>query len=698
MAALQTIEVPIKGMDCMECTQHVKHAIHGIQGVQNVDVLLVGEKAIITMDPGLVKLPMIQKAVSKAGYTAVDNENDKIKTASAAGRRAITVLALVTGLVLFVVVLGEGLGLFGRITSKIPFWVGAGIVILGGLPIFIDVVKNLLQKQITSRALMSLGVFAALAVGQWTTAGVVVFMMHIGNFIENFTTERSRKAVKDLTKMLPSIARVVRQRQELEIPVQEVKEGDVVIIRPGETIPVDGQVILGNAVIDQSSITGESMPVDVKEGCTVFAATVSQAGSIQVRTTHTGRSTTFGKVIEMVEEAEARQGKYQRFADKFSGYYLPIVAGIALITWIISRNPLFATAVLVVACSCSIALATPIATLASIGAAARQGIVVKGGKYLELLAGAKVVLIDKTGTVTLGKPVVSKIIPLNGTTEDELLVLAASAEKYSEHPLAQALRDLLHKKNLHMKELSNFEGLPGLGVTGSIEGHSICVGNERLVDSQALREALANLPEINGTLIYVQKDDKLIGALVAGDALREDVPDAIRRLKEMGISAIELLTGDNESSAAEVCRDLGITYQANLLPEDKIHIVKEYQAKHQTVVMIGDGINDAPALAQADIGIAMGSSGTDIAQETANVTLMREDWHLVPALILSARRTMNVVKMNLVFTGIYNVVGISLAAFGILPPVLAAALQSLPDLGILGNSSRLLRQKFTKTQ
>lgn len=694
MAALQTIEVPIKGMDCADCTQHVKHAIARIDGVAQVEVLLASEKAIITMDPALVKMPLIQKAVARAGYAVSDPRVKGMQTARAAGKNAIMVLSIVIGLVLFVVVLGEGFGLFSRITAKVPFIYGAVIVIVGALPVFIDVIRSAVQKQITSRTLMSLGVIAALAVGQWTTAGVVVFMMHIGNFIEGFTTERSRKAVKDLGKLLPAFAHVERGGKELDIPVEGVREGDIVVIRPGETIPVDGQVISGSAAIDQSSVTGEALPVDVATGSRVFAATVSRSGSIRIRTTHTGRSTAFGRVIQLVEEAEARRGDYQRFADKFSGYYLPVVAGIALLTWIISSNALSATAVLVVACSCSIALATPIATLASIGAAARQGIVVKGGKYLELLAAARVVLIDKTGTVTLGKPKITSIMPLNGTDEDRLLTLAASAERYSEHPLAQALRVAAAKRNLPLKEIGEFEALPGLGIKTTIDGHSIRVGNDRLLDIPANRAQVQEQVKNNGTQIYVQMDETLIGMLTAEDELREEVPAAIADLRQMGIVTVELLTGDNERSAGEICRRLGITYRANLLPEDKIRIVEEYQAKGHPVIMIGDGINDAPALARADVGIAMGSSGSDIAIETANIGLMREDWNLIPALVRSARKTMRVVRMNLIFTAIYNVIGIGLAAFGILPPILAAALQSIPDLGILGNSSRLLRQKF----
>jgi Cu+-exporting ATPase len=692
MAKMHTIEVPIQGMDCADCTHHVQQAIARVPGVKNVQVLLASEKAIIEMDGRHAKLSSIEKAVARAGYFVAE-ENDSKKHNEQAARRALSVLALVVGAVLFLTVAGEWLGLFQQITSRIPFWLGAIIVLAAGLPIFVDVIRSALNRQVTSRTLMTLGVIAALSIGQWITAGVVVFMMHIGNFVEGFTTDRSRKAIRDLTRMIPQTARIEKSGKEQVVPVEKVVAGDIVVLRPGETIPVDGRVVSGDATIDQSSITGEPMPVEAGEGAHVFASTVVSVGSIRIETIHAGRQTTFGKVIVLVEEAESRQGDFQQFADKFSGYYLPLVAGIALLTLILSRNPLQATAVLVVACSCSIALATPMAMLASIGAAAKRGLLIKGGKYLEILAKVDVVLIDKTGTLTLGKPKVERIVPMKGISANALLALAASAERFSEHPLAHALRKEARERALVLHPIKNFRTIPGVGVKASVGRDVIIVGNERLLKNKSAQERASLSKNKSGTVLYVERNGKLVGMISTSDTLRNEVPESLGVLRSMGIERFELLTGDNEVAARKLAEKLRIPFRAGLLPQDKIRIVKNYQEQGRRVVMIGDGVNDAPALAQADVGIAMGDSGSDIALESADMALLQEDWLLVPALFQIARRTMGVVRMNLVLTGIYNVVGIGLAALGILPPVLAAAMQSLPDLGILGNTARLLKQK-----
>jgi Cu+-exporting ATPase len=692
--AIETIEVPIAGMDCSDCIVHVQHAIGKIKGVESVEVLLAAQKAVIHLDSKQVKLADIRKAVEKAGYFVPVIQGDAGRNVTQFSRNIITLLALVTGILLFVIVLGEGFGLFESITEKIPFGIGLVIVVLGGLPIFIDVLRSAIQKQITSRTMMTLGVVAALAVKQWTTAGIVVFMMHIGNFVESFTANRSRKAVRDLASLAPQAATLIQDGKEVKIPIDQVKTGDMVLVRPGEVIPVDGEVVDGTATINQSSLTGESIPVDVVAGRSVFASTWVVLGSVKIKAIHIGRNTTFGQVIKLVEDAESQKGKTQLFADKFSGYYLPIVAGIAALTLILSQDPLAATAVLVVACSCSIALATPIAMLASIGASAKNGLLIRGGKYLEVLSKADVLLIDKTGTLTLGRPKLTNIVSLNGDKLQDILVLAASAERYSEHPLAKALRDEMKNRHLPYLKTSKFSMEPGLGVKAIIDGKVIKVGNLKMMKKANSRFNQAKeLAQQGKSLLYLEVDNKLIGILATSDSLREEVPSSIATLKRMGIQHIELLTGDNELSTYQITRDLDIPYQANLMPEDKIKIVRKYQHEGHTVVMVGDGINDAPALSQADIGIAMGANGTDIAKETADIVLLRDDWKLIPNVLGIAQRTMSVVKLNLIFTAIYNIVGIGLAAFGILPPTLAASLQSIPDLGLLGNSSRLLRPK-----
>jgi Cu+-exporting ATPase len=695
VASTATLDLPVAGMDCAECTQHVQRALAALPGVVSVNVSLAAEKATVRFDPSLVDLAAMRKAVEAAGYAAPATETPMPPSSPLAdfARPVLTVFGIVFGAVLFIVVAGEWLGLFEEITGRVPWPVGLTIVLVGGFPVFRNVVRATLRGQIISHTLMTLGVIAALAVGQWATAVVVVFFMRVGDYAERFTTERARRAVKDLTAMAPQTARVEREGREVEVPMAAVRVGESVIVRPGEKIPVDGEVIDGQATVDQAAITGESMPVEVGAGAKVYAATIARLGHLRVRAARIGADTTFGRVIRMVEEAEAQRAEVQRIADRFSAYYLPVVAGIAALTFILRRDPLATAAVLVVACSCSFALATPIAMLASIGAGAKRGLLIKGGRYLELLARGDVLLLDKTGTLTPGRPQITDVVPLNGMAEAALLALAASAERYSEHPLAEAVRAAARERGLPLSEPRDFEALPGLGVRARVDGSVIAVGNRRMIPLAASVLIADELEAQGKTLLFVERDGELAGVLAAADTLRPEVPAALAAVRDLGVRCIKLLTGDNERTATTLAVQIGVPYRADLLPEDKIRIIKEYQAQGHVVAMVGDGVNDAPALAQADAGIAMGAAGTDVAIEAAHVALMREDWTLAPEVFGIARRTMRVVKMNLAFTTLYNALGLSLAALGILPPILAAAAQSLPDLGILGNSARLLRQR-----
>ncbi len=703
MADLRTLEIPIKGMDCAECTLHVQHAIEKLPGVLSVNVFLGAEKAVVKLDPAQVDMPAIRAAVQSAGYDVPASASPAVDSASMSGastrsaqafnRRLTLLLVSVFAIILSVVILGEGLGWFDFLNDLIPFPIGVVFVVAGGYPVFRNVIRAALKRQVISHTLMTVGVIAALVVGQWVTAALVVVFMRIGDYVENFTTESARRAVKELTSLAPQTARVEREGVEVEVPVSEVRAGEAVIVRPGERIPVDGEVISGQATIDQSAITGESMPVEAASGAHVFAATIAKLGSLRIRAERIGADTTFGRVIKMVEEAEAHRADVQRIADKFSAWYLPVVAGVAGLTFLFTRNPLSTAAVLLVACSCSFALATPVAMLASVGASAKRGLLIKGGKYLEALARADVLLVDKTGTLTLGQPQITDVIPLNGLSRSDLLGLAASVERYSEHPLAEAVRVLAREENAVLVEPERFEAIPGQGVQAIVNNQMIRVGNRRMIPSATSLPIAAELEAQGKTLLFMERNQELVGIFAAADTLRPEVPNALAEVRSLGIRHIELLTGDNERTASALAEKLGVSCRANLLPEHKIEVVREYQAKGHTVVMIGDGVNDAPALAQADVGIAMGAAGTDVAIEAAHIALMREDWNLVPDLLKIARRTMHVVKMNLAFTTVYNLVGLSLAAMGFLPPVLAAAAQSLPDIGIMGNSARLLKQK-----
>jgi P-type Cu+ transporter len=728
----RTLEVPIQGMDCAECTLHVQHAIAALPGVQSVDVLLGAEKAIIRLDPAMVNLDAIRGAVQRAGYSVpqAGEEGARSSLKRDFTRPVLLLLGVLFGVVLFVVVVGEGLGFFETVTQRLPWYLGLAIVLAGGFPVFRNVFRAALRGQVIAHTLMTLGVAAAALAGEWATAVVVVFFMRVGDYVEHFTAERARGALKDLTILAPQTARLERDGQEMEVPISAVNIGEIVIVRPGEKIPVDGEVVAGHASVDQSTITGEAMPVEAGTGTRVFAATLTSQGSLKIRATQIGDDTTFGHVIRLVEGAEANRSEVQRLADRFAAYFLPVVAGIALLTYLISRDPMRVVSVLVVACSCSFALATPIAMLASIGAAARRGLLIKGGKYLEVLARADVLLIDKTGTITLGKPQITEIIAEEelgaknyelgirekGTQslipssqlaveysqltnqQQSILQLAASAERYSEHPLAAAVRTAAIDRQLSLYEPLEFESFPGIGLRAQVNGKQVMVGNrhilERLSTPMDAHQNMVTAREAQGkTLMFIAVDGNLAGILAAEDTLREEVPQSIQALRAMGLQTIEVLTGDNPRVAATLAEQIGVSYRAGLLPQDKIAIVREYQSRGHRVIMVGDGVNDAPSLAQADIGIAMGAAGSDVAVEAAAIALMREDWSLVPEVVRIARRTMGVVRMNIWFTMIYNLVGLSLAAVGVLPPGLAAALQSIPDLGILANSSRLLRQK-----
>ncbi|MEJ2350068.1 MAG: cation-translocating P-type ATPase [Anaerolineales bacterium] len=714
MAETKKIEVPIQGMDCADCTRHVQHAIAELPGVDSVEVFLTTEKAVVHLDPNRLDLTAIRKAVAGAGYSVPDDlqEGSASTSFSDFTRPILALLGLVFGVVLFIVVVGEWLGFFETITARVPLPIGLAIVLVAGYPVFKNVVRASLKGQVISHTLMTLGVIAALAIGAWATAAVVVFFMRVGDYVEGFTAERARRAVKDLTGLAPQKARLERDGAEIEVPIGEVQPGDIVIVRPGEKIPVDGEVTSGQATVDQAAITGESMPVEVGPGSRVYAATLANLGGLKVQATHTGEDTTFGRVIKLVEEAEAHRADVQRVADKFSAYYLPVVAGLAVLTFLIRRDPLATAAVLVVACSCSFALATPIAMLASIGAGARGGLMIKGGKYLETLSRADVLLIDKTGTLTLGKPQITDIIEITdlrlpiadqgewttsqSTIKDHrstILALAASAERYSEHPLAEAVRAAAAERRLPLEEPHEFEAIPGKGVRARVNGAVVTVGNYSMVAHGADLPAADELESQGKSLLYVAINGEVAGLLGASDTLRSEVPQAIDAIRSLGVQHVELLTGDNLLTAGAIAGQIGVGYRAGLLPEDKIAIVKEYQSQGHTVVMVGDGVNDAPALAQADVGIAMGAAGSDVAIEAAHIALMRDDWTLIPQVFRIAKRTMRVVKTNIAFTAVYNLAGLSLAALGFLPPIFAAAAQSLPDLGILANSSRLLKQR-----
>lgn len=698
-------------MDCAGCARHVQGALEDVPGVRSANVQLMAERASVELDASApASREALIRALESAGYSAEEVGNDTNRQGSDASRTSLALLAGTVALVLGLATLGHGLGYVEWLEERTPWWAGLAGVAALGFPVFRSVLRAAWNRRVTAHTLMTTGVVAASIAGAWVTATVIVLFMRLGDYVEHATTNRARDSLRDLMEEAPETACVERGKAEVEVPAADVRPDEIVVVRPGEKIPVDGRVVSGHATVDQSAVTGEPVPIEATEGSDVYAATIAQGGSIRVRTNTSGTGTTFGRVVKMVEEAEAHRGETQQWADRFSSYYLPVVGVIAGATYLVTGDAMSTVAVLVVACSCAFALATPAAMLASIGVAARSGLLVKGGRYLETLAKADVLLVDKTGTLTVGRPEVTAVHALGAWSSHDVLKLAASAEQYAEHPLAGAVREAAGARGIHLGTPKNFDAVPGQGIRATVDGATIVVGNRRMlaetggdgraadpvIAADADREAWSREPSPGETHLYVAIDGQPAGVIVTSDRARAGVAKALDTVRSQGIDRVEVLTGDRKAAAEALAARLGLDVRSELLPEDKIAIVRQYQEQGRTVVMIGDGVNDAPALAQADVGIAMGGVGTDIAVDAAPVVLLREDWSLIPNLFGTAERTMRVVRGNFWFTGLYNLAALAFAAAGFLPPVIAAAMHSIPDLGILVNSSRLLRPESAK--
>ncbi|HLA48224.1 MAG TPA: cation-translocating P-type ATPase, partial [Nitrospinota bacterium] len=433
----------------------------------------------------------------------------------------------------------------------------------------------------------------------------------------------------------------------------------------------------------------------------VFAATLNRSGYLEIKTTKVGKDTTLGKIIKLVEEAEAHKAPVQKFADRFTTYFLPSALSFALITYLISGKAIYAIAVLIAACPCAVGLATPLSIIASVGSSAKKGLLIKGGLYLEALAKVDCVVMDKTGTLTFGKPLVTDILVVSGqqsaVSEKEILKFAASIEKHSEHAIASAIIERAEKEGISIPEPEGFKYLIGRGITGRVDGKNIILGNQRLFEEKGIiisaheRKEAQKLEDEGKTILFVAVDSTISGIIAVEDVLRDEVPLSVEELKKIGVKRLILLTGDNERVASAIAKRLGIAeFKANLLPEDKIKIVGELQSEGYKVCMIGDGVNDAPALAQSDVGIAMGVAGTDVAIEASHVALMRDDWSQVPHAIMVGRNTYKIIRQGIALSIIWDVTTMGLASVGILSPVMAAALEELPTIAVAANASRLL--------
>ena len=693
---LQYIDLRIEGMDCADCAAHVEHALAAVPGVRRAAVLLAAERAEVEYDPQQTDEAALAAAVAKAGYRVGTPVSDARQTTARVARHAgWLVLVFVVGVILLLVV-GERLGLLDIALDRIPWPLLSAALLIGGWPIFRNVINAARSGRVTAHTLMTVGVLAAVSAGEGATAVILVLLMRVGDAIESYTTNRSREAVRSLTRLAPRVAHLQRDGELTDVDADSLTPGDIIVVRPGETIPADGVVVDGQAAVNQAAITGEATPVERGAGDAVLAATLAGQGSLTVRVSRVGADTMFGKIVRLVEEAESAKAPVQRLADRFTAYYLPFVAIVAGLTWLLTRNVSAMVAVLVVSCTCTIALATPVVVLASVGRAAKQGILIKGGAVLETLAKVDTVLIDKTGTLTLGAPTVTDVIPLNGATGDDILRRAAALESLSEHPIATAVVRAARDHGQPIQPAAALRSESGRGVSGTVEGRQVTLGTRRLladagIDPSRYLGTADALEEAGKSTFWLAEDGEVVGLLATSDTLRSGVAESLAQLRKMGVGHIAILTGDRRAAAASLAEGLGVDYQAELLPEDKIRIVREMQAAGHVVAMIGDGVNDAPALAQADVGIALGAAASDVALAAADVALMRADWRLAPETLAIGRQASRLIRQNLAFTAIYNVTGVTLAAFGILPPVLAAALQSLPDLVVLGNSARGLK-------
>jgi len=690
-----TLELRIAELDCADEAHQIESALTRLDGVGEVRAAVSSRTAVVSYDPQRIQPEAIRQAVTNLGMTVMERRPGDVPRRRALPDLLGWAFVSIVALVALVGIVGERLGVVVRLTDRIPAWISIAAVLAGGYPIFRNVFRSLRNRAITSHALMTLGIVGALLIRQYAAAAVIVFFMRFADFVEGFTTERSRRAIKELLKLAPDTARVVQNGTERDVPADEVHRGDVVLVKPGERIPVDGVVLDGSAAVNQAPITGESVPLEKHVGDAVFAASICERGALRIRTDRVGPDTTFGQIIRLVEQAEAAKAPVQRFADRFTACYIPVVMAVAVATYLIGGSVTAAVATVLVACSCAIAMATPITVLATVGQAARRGIVVKGGRYLELLAKVDTIVMDKTGTVTLGRPEVTEVIALTGESEAALLGLAATVERRSEHPLAEGILREAQRRRLPLAEPRDFRVYPGEGVAAFVDSADVLCGTERLMARadvpvpEAVRARLQELAGRGQSVVLVARDQQVIGLVSLADALRPDVADALEALRKLGVRHLLLLTGDRREVAAAVADKLGLAFEAEVLPDQKLRVIERLQREGRVVAMVGDGINDAPALAQADVGIAMGAAGTDAAIEAAHVALMRDDWQAVPEAVRISRRSFRTIKQNLWFTAGYNIVGITLAAVGWLPPIAAAAAQSFPDVAVMLNSSRL---------
>jgi heavy metal translocating P-type ATPase len=575
-------------------------------------------------------------------------------------------------------------------------WLALVGTVIGGFPIYQEAWRNLRKRRMTMELSMTIALLAALAIGQFFTAIVIAFFVLFAELLEGHTVDSGRRAIARLIDALPRQVTVRRNGRESELPAEELMVGELIVIRPGERIPVDGTVTKGTGYVDQSSITGESLPIEKVAGSKVFAGAINKNGVLEVTVERIGRDTTFGKIIQVVEQAEKSGAPVQRIADRLAAGLVYFALAAAIITFVLTRNLTATIAVIIVAGACGVAAGTPLAILAGIGNAARRGIVIKGGLYLERLAEIDTIILDKTGTITMGVPEVTGVWAADGATEHEVLQNAAIAEQHSEHPLGEAIIRRAKAAELSLRAYAGFQYSPGKGLTCWDGDSKIVVGTRALLKENGIRldgnnrQSTAHAAGTGETVVYIGRNSTFLGTLAVADQLRPEAIHAINELKHQGYRIV-LLSGDSEETASAIGNRLGVHKAiGDLLPEEKVAKIRQLLGQGHKVAMVGDGINDAPALAEATVGIAMGG-GTDVALETADIALMTSDLGRLADMFKIARRCYRVIMFNFWGTITVDVLGIALAFLGLLAPVFAALIHVGSELTFILNSARLFR-------
>ena len=690
----------IEGMDCEDEVSVIEKKMKSLKGLESFQVDLMSEVLRVRYDPGLLSVQEIIKSIAETGMKA-RLEREKIK--GKAWWRDLRILSLFTcGIFTMIAFALEkiGIALPSTILYAIAVAVGGYYPARMGLAALRTLTLNI-------RTLMVSGAIGAIILGLWEEAAILVFIYSLGDVLEAYAVDRARGALRALMELMPKEAVVRRNGQELTLPVEEVQLGETVIIRPGEKIPLDGRVVAGSSAVDEAPITGEPIPVMKEKGAEVFAGTLNQRGILEVEVTKISKDTTLARIIHSVEEAQAKKSSFQRFGETFGKIYTPamfaLALGVMLIpvlffggTW--SQWFYRGLVVLVVSCSCGIALSIPVAVVAAIGNAARNGILFKGGVHLEGAATIKAVAFDKTGTLTIGRPQVTDVVPVGKHDRNKILGLAASLESRSEHPLGEAIARKAREEEIPFGPAGEFEALVGLGAKGKVNGQGHFIGGMRLflernIPLMAIQPQISSLEEQGKTTILLGNEKEVLGIIAIADQLRFEAKEAIKKLKEIGIRQVVMLTGDNEGTAKAIARESGVdTYFARLLPDDKVEKIKQLREANGRIAMVGDGINDAPAMAVSDIGIAMGAAGTDIALETADIALMSDDLSKLPVAFSLSRRTVRNIRQNII-------ISLAIIAF-LVPAALAGWIGMVPGLlineagglAVIINGLRLLKK------